>query len=67
MVARIETAAELSWVIMTADSFVEVYATIEIVCGSEPFVESGADDVAIFVVGAPAVNWEERAAVNLEA
>ena len=52
---------------MSADGFVEVYAAIEIGCGSEPFVECRADDIAVLVVGAPAVNREERAAVNLEA
>ena len=51
---------------MTADCFVKVNATVEIGCCSEPFVECGADNVAVFVVGAPAVNREERAAVNLE-
>ena len=67
MVAGIETVTELARVVIIANGFVEVYAPIEIGGGSEPFVECGADDVAIFVVGAPAVNWEERAAVNLEA
>ena len=52
---------------MSAHGLVEVYTTVEIWCGTEPFVECGADDIAVFVVGAPAVNWEERAAVNFEA
>ena len=51
---------------MTAHSLVEVYATVEIRCGAEPFIECRANDIAVFVVGAPAVNREECAAVNLE-
>ena len=52
---------------MSADCLVKVYTTVEIRCGAEPFVECRADDIAVFVVGAPAVNREERAAINLEA
>ena len=51
---------------MTAHGPVEIYATVKIGGGAEPFVECRADDVAVFVVGAPTVNGEERAAVNLE-
>ena len=51
---------------MTTHSLVKVYATVEIWCGTEPFVECRADDIAVFVIGAPTVNREECAAVNLE-
>ncbi len=51
---------------MTAYGLVEVYAAVKIGGGTEPFVECHADNVSIFVVGAPAVNGEQRAAVNLE-
>ena len=67
MVAGIKTVAESFGIVVSADGFIEVYATIEIGCGAEPFVESRADDVAVFVVGAPAVNRQQRAAVNFEA
>ena len=52
---------------MAADCLVKIYATVEIGSAAEPFVECHADDVAVFVVGAPAVNWQQRAAINLEA
>ena len=52
---------------MSADCLVEINATVEFGGGSEPFVERRADDVAVFVIGTPAVNGEERAAVNFEA
>ena len=52
---------------MSANGFVEVYAAVEIGGGSEPFVKCRADDVAVFVVGAPTVNREESSAINFEA
>ena len=67
VVARVKVVRESLGVVVTADGFVEIDATVEIGGGSQPFVECRADDVAVFVVGAPAVNREERAAVNLEA
>lgn len=66
VIARVESGSECFRIIVTAYSLVEVYATIEIWCGAEPFIECRANDVTVFVVGAPAVNREERAAVNLE-
>ena len=66
MVARVKVVRESLGVVVAADGFVEIDATVEIGGGSQPFVECGADDVAVFVVGAPAVNREERAAVNFE-
>ena len=52
---------------MAADCLVKIYATVEIGSAAEPFVECHADDVAVFVVGAPAVNRQQCAAINLEA
>ena len=62
-----ESGGKCFRIIVTAHSLVEVYASVKIWCGAEPFVECSADDVTIFVVGAPTVNREERAAVYLEA
>ncbi len=67
MVARVEIVCESLGVVVTADGFVEIDATVEIGGGSQPFVECGADDVAVLVVGAPTVNRQQRAAVYLEA
>ena len=58
MVARIEPVAELFRVVVTAHRLVKIDAAVKIGGGTEPFVERHADDVAVFVVGAPAVNRE---------
>ena len=52
---------------MAAHGFVEIDASVKFGGGSEPFVERHADEIAVFVVGAPTVNRQQRAAVNLEA
>ena len=67
MVAGVEVVGESLGVVVAADSFVEIDATVKFGGGSEPFVERHADEVAVFVVGAPAVNRQQRAAVNFEA
>ena len=66
VIARVKTAAESFRVVVAAYCLVEVYAAVEIGCGAEPLIECHADDVAVFVVGAPAVNRQQRAAVDFE-
>ncbi len=56
MVAGIETAAERLRIVVTAHRLVKIDAAVKVGSGAEPFVERHTDDVAILVVGAPAVN-----------
>ena len=66
MVARVKVVRETPGIVVAADGLVKIHAAVEFGRCSQPFVERGADDVAVLVVGAPAVYGQERAAVNLE-
>ena len=66
VIARVKAAAESFRVVVATNGRVEVHAAVEIGCGAEPLIERHADDIAVLVVGAPAVNGQERAAVDFE-
>lgn len=66
VIARVKAAAESFRVVVATNGRVEVHTAVEIGCGAEPLIERHADDIAVFVVGAPAVNGQERAAVDFE-
>lgn len=67
VVARVEVVGKSLRVVVAAHGFVEIDASVKFGGGSEPFVERHADEVAVFVVGTPTVNRQQRAAVNFEA
>lgn len=55
MIARVEIVCESLGVVVPADGFVEIDATVKVGSGSQPFVERHADKVTILVVSSPTV------------
>lgn len=66
MVARVEAWSKGGRMIWVEHSLVEINASIEDVACAEPCVELLTEGIALLIVGAPAVDREESAAIHLE-